>query len=300
MSPVSKAGDLVRGAAAGFRLARGIYAPPDPAAPARTPADLGLRFEDRSFRTSRDGLAVSAWFVPGKGPAAVLVAHGMRHSRESVLDHIGMLHRAGFSVLAYDSRNHGATGRGRRTWRMATRFTDDLIDALAQLRREVGTQVRVGVLAFSFSCWPALRAARGEGAAIDALVCDSGPVPNIGAGVARLARLASITMPPGLRDGTGLAALQSSARFWALARLHQPHWPLTQDGPPVLFVAGGRDGVLPAEEISQLARVTPGSSTWIVPRAGHLRALRVAPEEYARRVCGFLHTGLDDPEVADA
>ncbi|MGF1662369.1 MAG: alpha/beta hydrolase [Kineosporiaceae bacterium] len=291
MTPVAAVVDTVRGWLAGLALARAIYAPPAAAAPARTPADLGLAFEPRTWLTSRDRLTVAAWWVPGSGPDAVVVSHGMGDSRDRVLEHVRMLHEAGFSVLAYDNRNHGASQASRRTWRMATRFTGDLLDAVSQVRREVAPGARVGVLAFSFSCWPALRAARVEGAAVDAVVCDSGPVVDIAAVVARLARLRAATLPERLRTGPGLRALQASARSWALTLLHQPDWPLTGDGPPVLFVTGARDGVLTSEEVLALAAVTPRSDTWVVPRAGHLRALAVAGPRYAHRVGGFLRTG---------
>jgi len=277
----------VRGTVAGVRFARSVFAPPREPLD-RTPRDVGLTAETWSWSTSRDGLRVDAWFVPGSGPDAVVVAHGMGRSRASVLEHVALLHAAGLGVLAVDSRNHGTSAGNRRTWSLATRFTSDLCDAVARLRADGRVTGRVGVLAFSFACWPALRAARREGCPVDAVVCDSGPVPDMEAAVGRLAGLRAALLDDALRHGVGRASYVRAARRAFTLALAERAWPPTGDGPPVLLVAGGRDGVLPVADVQALADALPDARTWVVPRAGHLRALAVDPAGYADVVVGFL------------
>lgn len=258
------------------------------AAAAATPADLGLEYQSWAWRTKRDRVRLVGWYIPGTGPDAVLVCHGMGQAKDSVLPHCRLLHEAGFHVLAYDSRNHGDSGRNWRRWSLASRFTNDLVDGLERLRAEPRITGTVSVLAFSFSAWPALRAARREGAAIDAVVCDSGPVLDIRAAVARLARLRAVTLPAWADRPAGRAALTASAAWTVSLMLGERGWPPRRPGPPVLLVTGGRDRILPAEEILDFAAALPDTQTWMVPRAGHIRAVRSDPDGYARTVVGFL------------
>jgi pimeloyl-ACP methyl ester carboxylesterase len=240
------------------------------------------------WRTSRDQVLIDAWFIPGSGPDAVLVSHGMGRSKQTVLAHCKLLHDNGFNVLVYDSRNHGRSGRSSRRWQLATRFTADLMDGLDQLWFQPGVRGRVAVLAFSFGTWPAVRAARREGAMIDAVICDSGPVLDIRTAVVRMAKLQSYTLPDWARRPAGRNALVLSAGTLMPLMLGEYGWPPRRPGPPVLLIAGGRDRILPAEEVTEFAAAVPGTRLWTSPRAGHLRALRSDPDGYAATVLDFL------------
>ena len=68
-----------------------INAPADRAPAARTLALAGAR--DVSFR-ARDGTRLDGWYVPGRGRAAVVVAHGSHGSRADTLMHVRMRARA--------------------------------------------------------------------------------------------------------------------------------------------------------------------------------------------------------------
>jgi pimeloyl-ACP methyl ester carboxylesterase len=89
----------------------------------RSPADVGLEYEDASF-TSTDGLQLHGWFLPsganGRGPVVVYV-HGWLWNRlgnqggqipvadkdVDFLPSARALHDAGYHVLLFDLRNHG-------------------------------------------------------------------------------------------------------------------------------------------------------------------------------------------------
>jgi len=285
--------DRARGTLAGRRLAAGVFAPPREVS-TRTPADVGLDYETWSWRTRRDGVPIAAWYVPGRGPGAVLISHGMGRSKASVLAHARLLHDAGYSVLAADSRNHGESGSSRRRRALADRFSADLQDAVDQLRADERTRGGVAVLAFSFACWPALRGARRDRLPVDAVVCDSGPVIAMVDAVTRLVRLQARLLPAWAHDGAGLDAVLRSARWFFARSLRESAWPPTDPGVPVLLVAGGRDRILPAAEVAALGAVVPGTTTVVVPRATHLRAIDADPDAYADAVLGFLATALAD------
>jgi uncharacterized protein len=73
-----------------------------------TPADQGLPYRDVSI-VARDDTTLAGWYVPSRNGAAVVVLHGSGSSRLNILDHIGVLGRAGYGVMAIDSRGHGAS-----------------------------------------------------------------------------------------------------------------------------------------------------------------------------------------------
>ncbi|WP_369137439.1 alpha/beta hydrolase [Modestobacter versicolor] len=305
-TPARLAGRLGQGAAstgyglaAGLALAWRVYHPPRESGTA-TPADHGLRYEDWTWQTHRDGLQASGWFVPGSGPTAVVLSHGMGRSRQAVLPHLRLLHDAGHSVLAYDLRNHGASGGTWRTWNMAERYTRDLQDAVAAVRADPRVPGRVGVLAFSFSTWPAVYATRRHRMAIDAVVCESGPVADIGGAFARLARLKALTLPRLGSGSAGERAFVATARAAGMAVLAVRGWPpRAAPGCPLLLIGGGRDRILPGAEVAALAEVLPGARSWTVPRALHVHGLRADPDGYRATVTDFLGEHLGARSGAD-
>jgi hypothetical protein len=97
----------------------------------RTPADVGLEFEDVTFPSS-DGVPLEAWFIPRDGSDKLIIAnHPMGFNRYGFPSHMEpwrsfgaaagndfevdyvedykILHDAGYNVLTYDFRNQGAS-----------------------------------------------------------------------------------------------------------------------------------------------------------------------------------------------
>jgi uncharacterized protein len=75
--------------------------------PTRTPASLGLAFQDVTFTTS-DGLELGGWLVPQeRARANVIFCHGHGRNRGHVMGLLPTLHDLGCNVLAFDFRGHG-------------------------------------------------------------------------------------------------------------------------------------------------------------------------------------------------
>src|SRR5262245_58873803 len=85
---------------------------PTPGGPHRTPDELGLSWESVECRTD-DGLRLAGWVVePARAHATMVLCHGMRLNRDSLLARIAILTAAGYRCVAFDHRGHGAsTGR---------------------------------------------------------------------------------------------------------------------------------------------------------------------------------------------
>ncbi len=109
-------------------LAHGLSKPPRTPI-LRTPTEYGLEFEDVSF-TTKDGVEIKGWFIPAANADKVIISnHFSPANRYGFAGHLeGLdfaggfevnflprykaLHDAGYSVLAYDLRSHGASGDG--------------------------------------------------------------------------------------------------------------------------------------------------------------------------------------------
>jgi len=79
----------------------------------RTPADLGLAYEDVALATS-DGETLHAWFLPAAAtaPVTVLLLHGNAGNISHRFDKLALLRALGVDVLILDYRGYGrSTGR---------------------------------------------------------------------------------------------------------------------------------------------------------------------------------------------
>ena len=70
-----------------------------------TPEFRGMAYEDVRVTTA-DGLRLYGWFIPASTSATVMVVHGYKDSRSSMLGVAEVLHRYGYQVLMASLRGH--------------------------------------------------------------------------------------------------------------------------------------------------------------------------------------------------
>ncbi len=100
--------------------------------PKRTPAALGLAFEEVHFRTA-DGMTLAGWVVPHpRARGNVIFCHGHGRNRGHVAGLLPTLHRLGLNVLAFDFRGHGESDGHTSTF--GYREVNDLLAARAYLQ----------------------------------------------------------------------------------------------------------------------------------------------------------------------
>ena len=235
--------------------------------PSREPVPAAARVlpgsEEVSFRTE-DGLRLAGWFVPGvPGGATVLVFNGNAGDRSVRAPLAAALARVGVSVLLFDYRGYGGNpGSPSETGLAAdARAARDYLDSRPDVRSE-------SVVYY------------GE---------------SLGAGVA--VGLA-VERPP--------AALVLRSPFTSLAdvgRRHYPYLPVRQllkdryDSLgriaavrcPILVVAGGADGIVPAEQSRRLHDAAPTPKRYVeIPDAGHNDLALLAGDTLIREVLAAL------------
>jgi len=216
-----------------------------------TPDALGLPYETLDVPTT-DGLRLPAWFIPagsGRAPGVVLV-HGWESARDRTLPQALVLHAAGFHVLTFDVRGHGANDP--ETLPMSVgEFAADARAAVAAMtaRPEVS---RVAVLGHSMGAAGSLVAAAADPdiAAVIAVATPADPYRL----TRQTFRLARLPIP----DPIAWPLAWLTTRVYLRPRGHtiesvNATRAVREIAVPVMLVHGDQDGVVPVGQLAQLA-----------------------------------------------
>lgn len=258
----------------------------------QTPAKVGLAYHPVEFKSVKDHVRLSGWFIPAATPTKRLVieAHGYHQNRDSdkpVLPVAAALHKAGDAILMFDFRAEGRS-QGKEVT-VGLYEQRDLLGAV-KFAQTLGYR-HIGIIGYSMGAATALEIAA-KNHSVEAVIADS-PFAN-------LYRYLSVHMPE-----------------WT----HLPNWPFTPEiflelrvfngldvrkvdplkditvirHRPILLIAGTADHVVPmrnSKELYQALRHNPNASLWIVPKAGHVGAYTVEPQKYLTRVTAFFDHAL--------
>jgi pimeloyl-ACP methyl ester carboxylesterase len=240
--------------------------------PRLTPADRGLPFEPTTIPSPAGDLP--AWFIPARdgaaGPGVVLV-HGWESNRDRTLPNAQVLHAAGFHVLTFDVRGHGANPPEKLPISVGE-FAADAYAALEVLlaRPEVTAGALLG---HSLGAVGAILAAADAVSRCAALVSTSAP-----ADPRRLTRqtfrLARLPIPEPF--ATPLAEL--TTRVYLRPRGHavgdlSASGAIARYPGPTLLVHGAQDSVIPVGHLARLDRAgRRGRAERLAARASSARA----------------------------
>lgn len=230
--------------------------------------------------STKHGLNIHGWWIPGKNHAAVILSHGSSANRSALLTEAHLLAGLGYSVLTYDHPGHGESD-GKVDW------NHDIPEALSAAVDWVSSQPtvtagRIGALGFSM------------GATVVAAVAARDP------------RISAVVLEGCFTDAEDQTRFEY--RKWGLIQQLPALWVdrLTGSGPirpvdhvgaisprPLLLIAGTDDPVVPAAMASTLyAAAGAPKKLWIVPGAHHGDYASVAPVEYAERLARFFAVAL--------
>ena len=250
-----------------------------------TPADLGLPYEDVTFRTS-DGLILSGWYIPSRNGAAIIAAHARNGNRTGMIYHAGFLAQHGYGVLLFDLRGHGDSAG--KLWLYGWQGHLDVLGALAYLqnRSDVAPN-RIGAVGLSAGGEAVLHAAAVNDQ-IKAVVSDGADfrilkdmylvadpamwayAPGWLVYFSALTAISGVTPPPSLVD----LAPQIAPR-------------------PLLLIATGPET---AQEIKlnriYYAAAGEPKQLWELPDSTHIRGLFSHPKGYQDKVLTFFDQAL--------
>jgi uncharacterized protein len=239
-------------------------------------ASLGIPHEEVTVPTA-DGRALSAWYVPSRNGAALLVDHGSGGSRERVVAHIRMLARHGYGVLALDLPGNGESeGHSNGLGDNAQPALDAGLDYLSS-RPDVDPH-RIGGFGLSLGAEVLIQAAASD-PRLRTVVADGGARPQDAQSANDLEPLEGLLGDLQIAVVRGISGMPSSPSLNPLIGRIAPR--------PVLLVASGAPQEIPTNRV-YANHGGPTTELYELPDAGHTGGLRKHPAEYERRTIGFL------------
>jgi uncharacterized protein len=250
------------------------------------PVDLAAR--PVQFQ-SQSGAVIHGWFIPGtKGAGAIILMHGVRASRLSMLDRARFLARAGFSVLLFDFQGHGeSTGEHITFGYLESKDARAAVEFL----HTTAPGEKIGVIGVSMG--GAATSLASPPLEVDAIVLEM-VYPTINQAVTN--RLTMRLGPLGAAL-TPLLTVQLKLRLGFSPDDLNPVDRVGGITAPKLFIVGAEDQHTTMAESEQLfAAAAEPKELWIVERAKHVDLYAVKKEEYERRVLSFFKDRLANPE----
>jgi alpha-beta hydrolase superfamily lysophospholipase len=247
-----------------------------------TPKFRGMPFEDVHVTTA-DGLRLYGWFIPAAGRATVMLVHGYKDSRSSMLGVAEILHQHGYQVLVASLRGHDMNDGEQVSFGL--REMKDLDAFQEYLRGRPGVDPgRIGLFGVSMGGTISIGfAAANPG--IRALVSDcafSSVTDTVGTSVRFFTGLPEFPFAPAIVFWTewelGGSVDDLDAKKW-----------IGQISPrPVLLLQGGADQVVSPESGARLFEAArEPKELWYDEGVGHAEFLKKRPAEFEQRVTKF-------------
>jgi uncharacterized protein len=250
------------------------------------PADRGLPYRSVAFRTG-DGVRLSAWYVPSRRGAAVVLLPGAGSTRSAILGHAVVLARHGYGVLLLDTRGHGLSEGDAMD--LGWYGNLDITAAVSFLEgRPDVRDGRIAAVGMSMGGEQAISAA-GEDPRIRAVVSEG----TTGMQLADHGWLSHYGFRGALTKGIEWVTYHAAGILSGAPRPMALRDAIRAAAPrPVLLVAGGN-----VTDESLAGRFFQAASPdtvrlWVVPGAGHTDGLATHPAEWEARVIAFLDGAL--------
>ncbi len=246
----------------------------------------GLTYQDITLITS-DEYHISAWYVPGTRPEAVILVHGIHANRDFLLPQALMLTQAGYHLIMLDMRGHGRSEGIQLTYGYKEAL--DVVAAVDYLAA-IPDIKHIGVLGHSLGGAAAVRAA-GLDPRIEAIIIQSS--------FSSLARVVderfdkSMVLPkqPFAPVIIALAELKTDA---SMSVVDSARTLATMPPRPVLLIHGADDTFLPVHHAQQMfdAAREP-KEFFFISGVGHGNPMVGHEAEYTERVLTFLTKAFD-------
>lgn len=256
----------------------------------KSPASIGLDYEDVSFTSRDDNVVLRGWHIFGERDSIIIIVHGGFQNR--VDDDVSTLELAhdlvenGYDLLLFDLRGRGESeGKGLAL----SNIERDIGGAVDYLKSQGYPSGRISIIGFCSGAASACIFASQN--SIGALVLD-GCFANVHNMVTRQAELRGI--PEFLVDVFVPGILLMTKILYGYDVIN-PVEVIADVACPILFVHEEHDELISHEEMLQLfmASNNPANEFWEVTGAEHSKSYRTNPTEYIDKVSNFLSTTLD-------
>jgi alpha-beta hydrolase superfamily lysophospholipase len=244
-------------------------------------SSLGIPHEEVVVPTA-DGRDLSAWYVPSRNGAAVLLDHGSGGSRERTVGHIRMLARHGYGVLALDLAGNGESeGHSNGLGDNAQPAIAAGLDYLS--RRDDVDRERIAGYGLSLGAEVLIEAAAGD-PRLRAVVADGATRPQDAMDALDASPLQRVLNELALKGVRGISGMRTSTSL-------NPYIERIAPRPVLLVASGGFEQEIPANRTYQ-EHGGPTTELYELPEADHTGGRRARPAEYERRTTAFLDRAL--------
>ncbi len=230
--------------------------------------------------SSDSGATLHGWLIQGqKGVGAIVLMHGVRATRLSMIDRARFLSQAGYTVLLFDFQAHGESSGDHITFGYLESM--DARSAVRYLRANAPGE-RVGVIGVSMGGAAILLSS--PPLDIEAMVLEM-VYPTVDQAISnrlatRFGRVGSLLVP--------LLSWQLKPRLGVGADELRPIDKVSQISAPKFFIAGSEDKYTLLNESRQMFEsARDPKELWIVNGAGHEDLYGFDGHEYERRVLDF-------------
>jgi fermentation-respiration switch protein FrsA (DUF1100 family) len=247
--------------------------------------DLGRPHEDVRLMT-RDGLELSAWFVPSLNGGTIVT-----FPRAWTVEQARMLVGNGYGVLMVDPRGYGDSEGDPNAYGWGS--AADIDAAVAWLRRRDDVRRRfIGGLGLSMGGEEMIEAAA-RNPRLKAVVSEGAGIRSVREALLRRGPNAvelALRFPQDLVQTVAVWLLGDDTVPPPLARA------AAQISPRAVFFIYGEDGQQVEKDMNPVYydAAFPPKAIWEVPGSGHTGGIEAQPEEYERRVIGFFDRELLD------
>ncbi len=225
--------------------------------------------------------SVAGWMVPGRpGAGAILLLHGVRSDRRSMLQRAIFLNRLGFGVLLIDLPGHGESPADHITFGVQEAL--GVKAALSYLERTLSGE-RIGVIGVSLGAASVVLSRPNP--ALSAVVLES-MYPTIEEAVSNRLKVylgsSSTVFAPLLINQLPLRLGISPTQLHPIEQMQYLHC-------PVLIISGSVDQRTTLVETQRIFDATPEpKSLWIITGAKHVDLHAFAAQAYETRVGDFM------------
>lgn len=244
-----------------------------------TPQDYGLNYEEFQLVTG-DGVALHAWYVPGRGNAGIVMAPGYTDSMSKILKYTPFLNEAGYHLLLFDPR-----GQGQSQGALYAFGAFEPLDIAAGVRhlRQVRGVENIALFGHSNGATAALIAAAQNPEEVFAVVADS-PFANL-----KLASQSPEHSDPFLEALFPLYAWVAQWRLGFDLFSRTNALAVVDRTPPTLFIHGTSDtNITPLNSQRLYEKAADPKELWLVEGVEHVQAIDTHPDDYQQRVLDFL------------
>lgn len=244
---------------------------------ARTPENVGLKYETISLRTD-DGITLNGWFIPGKFKKAVVLVHGFEANKIKMLRYCRFLNEAGFDILLFDLRYFGDS-QGKYC-SLGFYERNDIKSAVKFLKEDKGIN-DIGILAESMGAAAAALCLK-DNAGVKCVVMDS-PFSN----------LKELLVYRGKKDKGLSRWLVELIVFITEKRLHYSmNWlsfgdEIKKIKTPIFVICGQKDQTVPLKQCEKMYNNANNSNIFWKVDCGHTEGFKFYSQEYKYKVLEF-------------